>query len=44
MGEMGVGVTEGTCHNEHWVSYASNESLESTPETNITLYANYAEN
>ena len=30
---------EGTC-DEHWVLYVSDESLNSTPKTNITLYVN----
>ena len=33
-------VKEGTC-DEHWVLYVSDESLNCTPETNITLYVNY---
>ena len=33
-----VGIKEGTC-DEHWVLYVSDESLNFTPETNITLYA-----
>ena len=31
---------EGTC-DEHWVLYAIDESLNSTPEPNIALYVNY---
>ena len=31
---------EGICWDEHWVLYVSDESLSSTPETIITLYAN----
>ena len=34
-----MGIKEGTC-DEHWVLYVSDESLNSTPETNITLYVN----
>ena len=34
-----MGVKEGTC-DEHWVLNVSDESLNSTPETNIALYAN----
>ena len=34
-----TGIKEGT-YNEHWVLYISDESLNSTPETNITLYVN----
>ena len=37
---MGDGIKEGTCWDEHWVLYVSDESLNSTPETNITLYGN----
>ena len=36
-----MGIKEGTCYDEHWVSYVSDESLNSTPETNIALYINY---
>ena len=40
-GEVGgaMGIQEGTCWDEHWVSYVSDESLNSTPET-IALYIN----
>ena len=31
-----MGIKEGTC-DEHWVLYVSDESLNFTPETNITL-------
>ena len=31
---------EGTCCDEYWVLYVSDESLNSTPEANITLYVN----
>ena len=34
-----MGIKEGTC-DEHWVLYVSDESLNSTPETNIILYVN----
>ena len=34
-----VGIKEGT-FNEHWVFYVTEESLNSTLETKITLYAN----
>ena len=37
MGE--IGIKEGTC-DEHWVLYISDEPLNSTPETNITLHIN----
>jgi len=33
-----MGIKEGTCCDEHWVLYVSDESLNSTPETNTTLY------
>ena len=36
----GMGIKEGTCWDEHWVLYVSDESLNSTPETNTTLYFN----
>ena len=32
-----MGIKEGTCWDEHWVSYVS---LTSTPEINIALYVN----
>ena len=35
-----MGIKEGTCLDEHWVLYARDESLNSTPETNTTLYVN----
>ena len=34
-----IDIKEGTC-NEHWVLYASSESLNPTPEINNTLYVN----
>ena len=34
------GIKEDTCQDEHWVFYVSDESLNSTPETNTTLYVN----
>ena len=37
-----MGIKVGTW-DEHWVSYLSDESLDSTPETNTTLYVNYLE-
>ena len=40
MGQLGVGIKEGTCWNEHWVLCATEESLNSTPETNNTFYVN----
>ena len=30
-------IKEGTCSDEHWVLYVSDESLNSIPETNIIL-------
>ena len=38
-----VGIKEGPCCIEHWVLYVSDESLNSNPETNITLYVNQLE-
>ena len=35
-----MGTKEGTCWDEHWVLHVSDESLNSTPETNIALYVN----
>ena len=35
-----IGTKEGTCYDEHWVLYVSDESLNFTPKTNITLYVN----
>ena len=32
-----MGIKEGTCYDQHWVFYVSDESLNSTPETNIAL-------
>ena len=34
---------EGACYDKHWVLYISDESLNSTPETNISLYVNQLE-
>ena len=36
MGEIGEGIKEGTCCDEHWVLYGTVESLHCTPETNST--------
>ena len=33
-----MGIEEGTCWDEHWVLYVSDESQESTPKTKSTLY------
>ena len=41
VGERGkwvMGIEEGTCWDEHWVFYGSDESRESTPKTKSTLY------
>ena len=35
-----MGMKEGTCWDEYWVLYVSDESVNSTPETNTTLYVN----
>ena len=43
MGEIGDGVKDCTCWDEHKVMYGTAESLYSTPETNITLYINSLE-
>ena len=37
-----MGIKEGTCV-EHWVLYGSDESLNSTPETSITVYVSELE-
>ena len=37
-----MGIKESTC-DEHPVLYVSNESLNATGETNITLYVNWLE-
>ena len=36
-----MGIKEGICCDEHRVLYVSVESLNSTPETNITLHVNW---
>lgn len=38
-----IGIKENTCYAEHWVLYVSDQSLNSTPETNIAAYVNYLE-
>ena len=38
-----MGIKEGTCWEEHWVLYVSDESLNSAPEINTTLYVNQLE-
>ena len=40
MGNWVMGIKEGTSCNEHWVLYATIESLDSTSETNNTVYVN----
>ena len=44
VGERGkwvTGIEEGTCWDEHWVLYVSNEPRESTPKTKSILYTLY---
>ena len=36
-----MGIEEGTCWDEHWVLHVSDEPLNSTPDTMITVYVNY---
>ena len=38
-----MGIKEGTWYNECWVLYATDEPLDSTPETNNILYVNLIE-
>ena len=40
-GKWAMGIEEGTCWDEHWVLYVSNESWESTSEAKNTLYTLY---
>lgn len=35
-----MNIKEGTYYDKLWVLYVSDEPLNSTPETNITLYVN----
>ena len=37
-GNQVMGIKEGTCGDEHWVLYATDELLNSTSETNDVLY------
>ena len=37
---MGDGYQEGTYYDDHWMLYVSDDSLNSTPETNIAMYVN----
>ena len=39
-GKWVMALQDDACCDEPWVVYVSDESLNSTPETNITLYAN----
>ena len=32
-----MGIKEGTCWDEHWVSYVSDESLNSIPENKVII-------
>ena len=44
VGERGkwvMGTEEGTCWDEHWVLYVSDEQWESIPQTKSTLYTLY---
>ena len=36
-GEWEMGIEEGTCWDEHWVLYVSDESWESTPKAETIL-------
>ena len=38
-GKRVMGIKEGTCGDEHWVLYTTNESLNTTSKTNDALYA-----
>ena len=40
-GKWVTGIEEGTCWDEHWVLYVSDESRESTPKTMSRLYTLY---
>ena len=35
-----MGIDEGTCGDERWVLYVRDETLNSIPETNFTIYIN----
>ena len=39
-----MGIKEGTCWDEHWVLYVSDESLDSPPKAKTKLYVNQVEN
>ena len=36
----GMGIKKGTCRDEHWGLYVSDEPLGPSPETNTTLHVN----
>ena len=38
LGNWVMGIKEGTCGDEHWVLYATNESLNTASKTNDVLY------
>ena len=38
-GKRVMGIKEGTCGDEHWVLYTTNESLNTTSKTNDAPYA-----
>ena len=40
-GKWVMGIEEGTCWDEHWLLYGSNEPQEPTPKTKSTLYILY---
>ena len=40
-GGWGMDIKEGPGYDEHWALYLSDESLNSTSETNITLYVTW---
>ena len=40
-GKWVMSIEEGTCWDEHWVLYVTDESWDSTPETKSTLYILY---
>ena len=40
-GKWVIGIEEGTCWDEHWMLYVSDEPWESTPKTKNTLYTPY---
>ena len=38
-----MGIKGGTCHDEPWMFYLSDESLNLTPERKVALYVNLLE-